>query len=690
MGKRRKRAGSRRRARTAAREPQASAAAPSGGSDPKSGWWTAAAAAGFALIAVGQYAEIEGLVASRSSLLLGLTTLAALFGGFFLLWWVIRSHGSWWLKVAACGLVLAPAVGLVLSWAPTLSTPRGGAPEPGDSGQLPSLERGELRVLVADFAGPEAEEYRFTDFVIRGIGEELGEDPGIEVLGLGRSILEIEGSAEAVSVARARGANVVVWGWYARSEEALATTVHVDMVTPPLALPAGLVPYGDGTKIFDSSEHKGFSIQATTAEEVSAALRLIAGATRFEANDWERAAALLLDSVEQLETLEPADRAELWYYLGAALYNAGRHPEAVHWLERARGDSQDGDLIAIATLALAGSHATLGDSEQALALLAELMDDPDFKGVAALQISEILSLTGRPQAALAALEPLVDEAVGPLHAVALASRGLVRTSLGGQMCEAGLADLASSVAIQDDDKSVMRYAMGLARCGQFEKGATILFDLARFQASSSPSYSRQLAARATEAWALRFAAECDRWNLEWLAQEAAARRARSQRRGLSEILFAAEIRALDRAGATDRAVAVGELALESFPRSANVLDVVLSVHRRRAIETHERSKEFRDDLPRRLQQLEVELDQLVEGLGVAPTEVSDLQLAEVEAERDALMQGVAEWEQTVAATEDAISQAEALLELSDRAFSELPPGVALLGGVVFGPRDDGR
>ncbi|NES22582.1 MAG: tetratricopeptide repeat protein [Symploca sp. SIO3E6] len=179
-------------------------------------------------------------------------------------------------------------------------------------------------VLVANFEDPKDDKWGVTTNIISQLEDALTEYEDVEVKALNEEITAQEG----IKVARAKGekhhADIVLWGWYHKTDSDVQVTVKFEILEN-LRLLSELK-----TKplIQEIAKLDNFEIQTQLSEETSYLTLFTIGLVRYEAKDYENA---ILRFTRALEFVTDAEQAivqdvtldTLYFYRGAAYYTKG-------------------------------------------------------------------------------------------------------------------------------------------------------------------------------------------------------------------------------------------------------------------------------------------------------------------------------------------------------------------------------
>ena len=80
-------------------------------------------------------------------------------------------------------------------------------------------EQKKVIVLVANFVGPSPEKYAVTETVLEQLKQATADNTNIEIRALGRPISVQDGDTVAIEAGLQNHASIVIWGWYAVTDE---------------------------------------------------------------------------------------------------------------------------------------------------------------------------------------------------------------------------------------------------------------------------------------------------------------------------------------------------------------------------------------------------------------------------------------------------------------------------------------
>jgi tetratricopeptide (TPR) repeat protein len=213
---------------------------------------------------------------------------------------LVPTYSRWLRRIAALGIILVPLVYISgyfawrYSW---FNSPKG------------------ITILVANFEGPEQNNYRVTEHMIDRLRQDTKGYNDIRVETLGESISEQQGSSIARQQGKGRDADIVLWGWYGKTSERAVITVHFEILHSPKSL-----ELRQDREILSPavSELDRFSLQTQVASEMTHLGLITVGLARYEIGDFKGAIAAFSKALEEKVPEQMIDPAEVYYYRGTA------------------------------------------------------------------------------------------------------------------------------------------------------------------------------------------------------------------------------------------------------------------------------------------------------------------------------------------------------------------------------------
>lgn len=236
------------------------------------------------------------------------------------------------------------------------------------------LPSDEVRVLVADFDGPDPKGSGVTDMVIKKLSEATRTYEKVRVISLRRAITEAEGSFVARAEGRKRRAAVVIWGWYRPTKSTVNLSANFELLDAPQYMPvlgrltrsrAESPNVADLDWIHDATEMENFKLQTTLSDELAYLTLVTVGMVRYVAGNWDGAIDHFTDALaltaDQASKLLGHD--VIYYKRGFSHAAKGDFERAIadytraielgpgnpdHWMGRGVARLQKGDVDAVA------------------------------------------------------------------------------------------------------------------------------------------------------------------------------------------------------------------------------------------------------------------------------------------------------------------------------------------------------
>jgi tetratricopeptide (TPR) repeat protein len=239
-----------------------------------------------------------------------------------------------------------------------------------------SLPSKEVVILVAEFDGPEGQNYRVTETILSQLRDATEEYPDVRVEALEEPVTERMGSAAARELGENRKASIIIWGWYGKTDTDVPISVNFEVLQPPEDLPEFDETASGAVQTFAISELNSFQIQTRLSSEMAYLTLFTLGVARFAAADWAGAIARFNDALEQSQSfMTSLDVSTIHYFKGAAYNFKGDYENSIAAFDATLALNPN-DPIAFYNKGIALDH--LGRYEEAIAAYdAALALDPD-------------------------------------------------------------------------------------------------------------------------------------------------------------------------------------------------------------------------------------------------------------------------------------------------------------------------
>ena len=196
----------------------------------------------------------------------------------------------------------------------------------------------EVIVLVAEFDGPDMQNYRVTETILSQLRNATESYDNVQVLMLEDAITEREGSEKARMIAKQKKADIVIWGWYGLATNTAHISTFFEISKPPKHLP----DLGDNATVngviqtFDIAELDSFSLQTRLSTEMSYLTLFTLGLVNYAAEDWDRAIAFFDDALNQADkSIDRLDLSIAHFYKGYSHIINEDYEEAIKDFDKA-------------------------------------------------------------------------------------------------------------------------------------------------------------------------------------------------------------------------------------------------------------------------------------------------------------------------------------------------------------------
>ncbi|MFQ5825226.1 MAG: tetratricopeptide repeat protein [bacterium] len=182
-------------------------------------------------------------------------------------------------------------------------------------------------ILVADFDGPDPQNYRVTETIIEQLREATDFYDDVEVKTLGETILAQQGNKFARSIGKEHKASIVLWGWYGKTEQRALVNVYFEVLQKPRGL---LLRKEKQTLNLTLAELESFNIQTQLSGEMSYLTLLTLGLARYEAQDYDSALDCFTNALTQKAIPEHMiNPAAIYFYRGVIYVHKGNLEKAI-------------------------------------------------------------------------------------------------------------------------------------------------------------------------------------------------------------------------------------------------------------------------------------------------------------------------------------------------------------------------
>lgn len=320
-------------------------------------------------------------------------------------------------------------------------------------------------ILVAEFDGPDAAGYRVTDTILANLRDATAAYPDVVVETLDAAITEREGSNVARAIAEQNQANILIWGWYGKTDNAVGVSANFEILDAPQELPKLGNEASGQVRAFSLDEFNSFELQTELSSEMAYLTLFTLGMAELSNQNWEQAIARFSDALAQTnEPVAALDQSIVYFFRGKAHYyhHQDYEQEIADYTKAIELNPSYTEAYSNRGLA----HAEQGDYELAFADLNQAIElDPKFafaynnRGLTHLKQGEAEAAKANSQQAaeaynraLADLNRAIE--LDSLFTAAYNNRGLVELNQGNY--EQAIADFNHALALKPDDAVVYR------------------------------------------------------------------------------------------------------------------------------------------------------------------------------------------------------------------------------------------
>jgi len=187
-----------------------------------------------------------------------------------------------------------------------------------------------VTVLLAEFDGLDAKNYRLTETILQNLQDATKNYPTVKILPLKQAISQQEGKDKARELGKNENADIVIWGWYGKTQQKAAVSVNFEILSAAKDyLDVGKQVQGEPRNMAVASL-ESFEIQVNLAEELKYLTLVTLGVSAYAADDWDNAIKQLTVALSVAKPNKAAlDPATIYFYRGTAYYNQKEYDRAI-------------------------------------------------------------------------------------------------------------------------------------------------------------------------------------------------------------------------------------------------------------------------------------------------------------------------------------------------------------------------
>ena len=187
-----------------------------------------------------------------------------------------------------------------------------------------------VTVLLAEFDGVDAKNYRVTETILQNLQDATKNYPTVKIQPLKQAISQQEGKEKARELGKNKNADIVIWGWYGKTQQKAAVSVNFEMLSAAKDyIDVGKQVQGEIRTMAVASLER-FEIQVNLAEELKYLTLVTLGVSAYAADDWDKAINQLTVALSVAKPNKAAlDPATIYFYRGTAYYFKKEYDRAI-------------------------------------------------------------------------------------------------------------------------------------------------------------------------------------------------------------------------------------------------------------------------------------------------------------------------------------------------------------------------
>ncbi|WP_445171279.1 hypothetical protein, partial [Microcoleus sp.] len=174
-----------------------------------------------------------------------------------------------------------------------------------------------VTVLLAEFDGVDAKNYRVTETILQNLQDATKNYPTVKIQPLKQAISQQEGKDKARELGKNKNADIVIWGWYGKTQQKAAVSVNFEILSAAKDyIDVGKQVQGEIRTMAVASLER-FEIQVNLAEELKYLTLVTLGVSAYAADDWDNAINQLTAALSVAKPNKAAlDPATISFYRG--------------------------------------------------------------------------------------------------------------------------------------------------------------------------------------------------------------------------------------------------------------------------------------------------------------------------------------------------------------------------------------
>ena len=187
-----------------------------------------------------------------------------------------------------------------------------------------------VTVLLAEFDGVDAKNYRVTETILQNLQDATKNYLTVKIQPLKQAISQQEGKDKARELGKNKNADIVIWGWYGKTQQKAAVSVNFEILSAAKDyIDVGKQVQGEIRTMAVASLER-FEIQVNLAEELKYLTLVTLGVSAYAAADWDNAIKQLTVALSVAKPNKAAlDPATIYFYRGNTYYYKKEYDRAI-------------------------------------------------------------------------------------------------------------------------------------------------------------------------------------------------------------------------------------------------------------------------------------------------------------------------------------------------------------------------
>ena len=176
----------------------------------------------------------------------------------------------------------------------------------------------------------DAKNYRVTETILQNLQDATKNSPTVKILPLKQAISQQEGKEKARELGKNKNADIVIWGWYGKTQQKAAVSVNFEILSAAKDyIDVGKQVQGEIRTMAVASLER-FEIQVNLAEELKYLTLVTFGVSAYAAADWDNAINQLTVALSVAKPNKAAlDPATIYFYRGNAYNDKKEYDRAI-------------------------------------------------------------------------------------------------------------------------------------------------------------------------------------------------------------------------------------------------------------------------------------------------------------------------------------------------------------------------